>query len=43
MAVTFELVRECLNNADDAGGLSQIEGEQVLLRRSGWPRPVASV
>ena len=30
MALTYTLVRECLNNAEDAGGLWQIEGGQVL-------------
>src|ERR671923_990312 len=29
-AVTYELVRECLNNAEDAGGRWQIEGGRVL-------------
>jgi hypothetical protein len=32
-AVTFELVRECLNNAEDAGERWQIEGGQVLQGR----------
>ena len=30
MALTYELVRECLNNAEDAGGLWQIEGGTVV-------------
>src|SRR4051794_41963625 len=30
MAVTFELVRDCLNNAEDAGGRWQIEGGKVF-------------
>jgi hypothetical protein len=30
MALTLELVRECLNNAEDVAGLWQIEGGQVL-------------
>ncbi len=30
MALTLELLRECLNNAEDAAGLWQIEGGQVL-------------
>jgi len=30
MALTYELLRNCLNNADDAGGLWQIEVGKVL-------------
>ncbi|HVM57619.1 MAG TPA: hypothetical protein VMT74_09160 [Gaiellaceae bacterium] len=30
MALTYVLVRQCLNNAEDAGGLWQIEGGQVV-------------
>ena len=30
MAQTYELVRECLNNAEDAGGRWQIEGGKVF-------------
>jgi hypothetical protein len=30
MALTYTLVRECLNNVEDVGGLWQIEGGQVL-------------
>jgi hypothetical protein len=30
MALTFTLVRECLNNVPDAAGLWQIEGGKVL-------------
>jgi hypothetical protein len=30
MALTFDLVRECLNNVDDVAGLWQIEGGTVL-------------
>ena len=30
MALRLELLRECLNNAEDAAGLWQIEGGQVL-------------
>ena len=30
MALTFTLVRECLNNVDDVAGRWQIEGGQVL-------------
>jgi hypothetical protein len=32
MALKLELRRECLNNAEDAGGRWQIEGGQVLQR-----------
>jgi len=35
MALTYELVRECLNNAEDAGERWQIEGGQVLQGRDG--------
>ena len=35
MALTYELLRDCLNNAEDAGGLWQIEGGKVF---SGKPR-----
>ena len=34
MAVTFELVRQCLNNAEDAGERWQIEGGQVFQGRN---------
>jgi hypothetical protein len=33
MALTLELVRECLNNAEDVGGRWQIEGGRVLQRK----------
>jgi hypothetical protein len=33
MALTYELVRDCLNNAEDAGERWQIEGGQVLQGR----------
>jgi hypothetical protein len=33
VALQFELVRECLNNAEDAGGRWQIEGGKVLDRK----------
>jgi hypothetical protein len=33
MALTYELVRECLNNAEDAGERWQIEGGQVFQGR----------
>lgn len=32
-AVTYELVRECLNNVDDVAGRWQIEGGKVFQRR----------
>jgi hypothetical protein len=32
MALTYELVRECLNNVDDVAGRWQIEGGRVLQR-----------
>ncbi|HEX3471250.1 MAG TPA: hypothetical protein VHT28_08705 [Silvibacterium sp.] len=32
MALTYTLVRECLNNVDDAAGLWQIEGGKVLQK-----------
>ena len=34
MALTFELVRQCLNNAEDAGERWQIEGGQVFQGRT---------
>jgi hypothetical protein len=33
MALTYELVRECLNNVEDAGERWQIEGGKVLDRQ----------
>src|SRR5258706_8879920 len=33
MALTYNLVRECLNNAEDSGERWQIEGGKVLQRR----------
>jgi hypothetical protein len=32
MALTYTLVRECLNNVDDAAGRWQVEGGRVLQR-----------
>ena len=31
-ALTFELVRECLNNVEDVAGRWQVEGGKVLQR-----------
>jgi hypothetical protein len=35
MALTLELVQECLNHVDDTAGLWQIEGERVLQSGGG--------
>jgi hypothetical protein len=33
MALTYDLVRDCLNNAEDAGGRWQIEGGKVFEKK----------